>query len=96
MGHFGTRAFPRYSAAPCRSLTSCRTGSKTGAQTRFNILPPWLPTGLTDFVDLVIPELQRHGLFRTEYECRTLHENLGLPFPINRHAAGSAAQLAAG
>lgn len=30
----------------------------------FNILPPWLPTGLTDFVDLVIPELQRRGLFR--------------------------------
>ena len=28
----------------------------------FNILPPWLPTGLTDFVDLVIPELQRRGL----------------------------------
>src|SRR5690606_21998434 len=38
----------------------------------FNILPPWLPTGLEDFVDLVIPELQRRGLFRTEYEGRTL------------------------
>ena len=33
----------------------------------FNILPPWLPTGLTDFVDLVIPELQRRGLFRTAF-----------------------------
>lgn len=53
----------------------------------FNILPPWLPTGLTDFVDLVIPELQRRGLFRTEYEGRTLRENLGLPFPENRWAA---------
>ncbi len=52
----------------------------------FNILPPWLPTGLTDFVDLVIPELQRRGLFRTEYEGRTLRENLGLPFPENRWA----------
>ena len=50
----------------------------------FNILPPWQPTGLTDFVDLVIPELQRRGLFRTEYEGRTLRENLGLPFPENR------------
>ena len=50
----------------------------------FNILPPWLPTGLNDFVDLVIPELQRRGLFRTEYEGRTLRENLGLPFPENR------------
>ncbi len=53
----------------------------------FNILPPWLPTGLTDFVDLVIPELQRRGLFRTEYQGRTLRENLGLPFPETRWAA---------
>lgn len=51
----------------------------------FNILPPWLPTGLDDFVDLVIPELQRRGLFRTAYEGNTLRENLGLPFPVNRH-----------
>ena len=56
----------------------------------FNILPPWLPTGLTDFVDLVIPELQRRGLFRTAYEGRTLRENLGLPFPVNRHAQARA------
>ncbi|MDZ4094150.1 MAG: LLM class flavin-dependent oxidoreductase [Paracoccaceae bacterium] len=53
----------------------------------FNILPPWLPTGLTDFVDLVIPELQRRGLFRTEYEGSTLRANLGLPFPENRWTA---------
>ncbi|UVC07326.1 LLM class flavin-dependent oxidoreductase [Rhizobium sp. TH2] len=50
----------------------------------FNILPPWLPAGLDDFVELVIPELQRRGLFRTAYEGRTLRENLGLPFPANR------------
>ncbi|KQS78875.1 nitrilotriacetate monooxygenase [Rhizobium sp. Leaf384] len=50
----------------------------------FNILPPWLPTGLNDFVDLVIPELQRRGLFRTAYEGRTLRDNLGLPFPHTR------------
>ncbi|MGO8657557.1 nitrilotriacetate monooxygenase, partial [Rhizobium ruizarguesonis] len=53
----------------------------------FNILPPWLPTALDDFVDLVIPELQRRGLFRTAYEGKTLRENLGLPFPSNRWAA---------
>lgn len=52
----------------------------------FNILPPVLPTALTDFVDLVIPELQRRGLFRTAYEGKTLRENLGLPFPQNRFA----------
>lgn len=52
----------------------------------FNILPPVLPTALTDFVDLVIPELQRRGLFRTAYEGKTLRDNLGLPFPQNRFA----------
>ena len=61
----------------------------------FNILPPWLPTGLTDFVDLVIPELQRRGLFRTAYEGRTLRENLGLPFPENRWAVARRATHAA-
>jgi N-acetyl-S-(2-succino)cysteine monooxygenase len=61
----------------------------------FNILPPWLPTGLTDFVDLVIPELQKRGLFRTTYEGRTLRENLGLPFPINRWTAARQSSHAA-
>ncbi|MEN9894359.1 MAG: hypothetical protein RIR97_211 [Pseudomonadota bacterium] len=55
----------------------------------FNILPPWLPTGLDDFVELVIPELQRRGLFRTAYEGKTLRENLGLPFPENRWSASA-------
>jgi alkanesulfonate monooxygenase len=50
----------------------------------FNIMFPWLPGGLDDFVAKVIPELQRRGIFRTEYEGRTLRENLGLPRPGNR------------
>ncbi|MFB2895368.1 hypothetical protein ACE1CI_20885 [Aerosakkonemataceae cyanobacterium BLCC-F50] len=53
----------------------------------FNIMPPILPTGLDDFVNLVIPILQKRGLFRTEYEGRTLRENLGLRRPANRLAA---------
>ena len=52
----------------------------------FNIMPPFLPGGLDDFVDLVIPELQKRGLFRSEYEGKTLRENLGLRRPISRHA----------
>ena len=40
---------------------------------------PYLPEGLDDFVDQVVPELQRRGLFRREYEGATLRENLGLP-----------------
>jgi alkanesulfonate monooxygenase SsuD/methylene tetrahydromethanopterin reductase-like flavin-dependent oxidoreductase (luciferase family) len=61
----------------------------------FNILPPWLPTGLDDFVDLIVPELQRRGLFRTAYEGTTLRENLGLPFPVNRWTGARAAVQAA-
>ncbi len=50
----------------------------------FNIMFPFLPAGLDDFVDKVVPELQRRGIFRTEYEGKTLRENLGLPRPENR------------
>ena len=50
----------------------------------FNVMFPYLPGGLDDFVDRVVPELQRRGLFRREYEGRTLRENLGLPRPANR------------
>src|ERR1700720_2294402 len=50
----------------------------------FNIMFPYLPAGLYDFVDKVVPELQRRGIFRKEYEGRTLRENLGLPRPKNR------------
>lgn len=51
----------------------------------FNIMPPTFPDGLKDIVDLVIPELQRRGLFRTEYEGSTLRENLGLPKGTYNH-----------
>ena len=51
----------------------------------FNIMFPWVPGGLDDFVDRVVPELQRRGLFRREYEGRTLRQNLGLPRPENRY-----------
>ncbi|MGB9647544.1 MAG: LLM class flavin-dependent oxidoreductase [Stellaceae bacterium] len=49
----------------------------------FNIMFPWVPGGLDDFVDRVVPELQRRNLFRREYEGQTLRENLGLPRPEN-------------
>jgi alkanesulfonate monooxygenase len=50
----------------------------------FNVMFPYLPGGLDDFVDRVVPELQRRGLFRTEYEGTTLRDHLGLPRPKNR------------
>jgi alkanesulfonate monooxygenase SsuD/methylene tetrahydromethanopterin reductase-like flavin-dependent oxidoreductase (luciferase family) len=51
----------------------------------FNITPATLPGGGEDFVGMVVPELQRRGLFRTEYEGKTLRDNLGLRPEINRY-----------
>ncbi len=56
-----------------------------GACDGFNLLFPFFPGPLDDFVDLVVPELQRRGIYRTEYEGRTLRENLGVPVPPNRY-----------
>lgn len=67
---------------------------KEGAADGFNVMPAWLPGSLDDFVDLVIPELQRRGLFRTEYEAMTLRGNLGLSRPVNRHHAARLAGAA--
>jgi FMN-dependent oxidoreductase (nitrilotriacetate monooxygenase family) len=50
----------------------------------FNMMFPYLPAGLDDFVERVVPELQRRGIFRREYEGKTLREHLGLPRPGNR------------
>ncbi|HKF61606.1 MAG TPA: LLM class flavin-dependent oxidoreductase [Dongiaceae bacterium] len=53
----------------------------------FNVMFPYLPEGLDDVVNRVVPELQRRGLFRKEYEGCTLREHLGLPRPENRFFA---------
>jgi FMN-dependent oxidoreductase (nitrilotriacetate monooxygenase family) len=53
----------------------------------FNVMFPYLPAGLDDFVDQVVPELQRREIFRREYEGSTLREHLGLPRPANRFFA---------
>ena len=52
-----------------------------GACDGFNIMPPVFPSSLHEFVELVIPELQRRGLFRTSYSGTTLRENLDLVRP---------------
>jgi N-acetyl-S-(2-succino)cysteine monooxygenase len=58
-----------------------------GAADGFNIIPAQLPGGIEDFVELVVPELQERGLFRTAYESTTLRGNLGLPWPRNRFSS---------
>ncbi len=50
----------------------------------FNVMFPYVPGGLDDFVDQIVPELQRRRIFRRDYEGRMLRENLGLPRPENR------------
>ena len=51
---------------------------RQGAADGFNLCPAILPGGLDDFVELILPELRKRGLFRTEYESGTLRGNLGL------------------
>ena len=51
----------------------------------FNICPAVLPLGLEEFAEMVTPELQRRGLFRTDYSGRTLREHLGVPVPASRY-----------
>ena len=57
---------------------------ETNGSDGFNIMFPWLPGGLDAFAEKVIPELQRRGIFRREYEGKTLRENLGLVRPENQ------------
>ena len=57
-----------------------------GAADGFTMLSPYFPGPLEMFVDHVVPELQRRGIFRQAYEGKTLRENLGIPFRTNRHA----------
>ncbi|HEY0440168.1 MAG TPA: LLM class flavin-dependent oxidoreductase [Xanthobacteraceae bacterium] len=59
----------------------------TQAADGFIIQASYLPGGFDDFATLVVPELQRRGLFRSKYEGRTLRQHLGLNRPANRHAA---------
>lgn len=57
-----------------------------GACDGFCIMPPYIPGCHDDFCNMVIPELQNRGLFRTDYEGTTLRDHLGLPKPVSRYA----------
>ena len=83
----GARAHRIIHGSPTDIADDLEAWFKKGAADGFNIMPPLFPAGLKDFVDLVVPELQRRGLFRRDYEGKTLRENLGLPFPAHRRKA---------
>lgn len=68
---------------PVTIADQMQTWLEEGACDGFNVMFPYLPGGLDDFVDMVVPELQRRGIFRTAYDGPTLRDNLGLKRPAN-------------
>jgi N-acetyl-S-(2-succino)cysteine monooxygenase len=66
------------SGTPKRVADTLEQWFVEGAADGFNILPPYFPGAFDDFVDLVVPELQRRGLFRHDYEGATLRDHFGL------------------
>ena len=90
---FGTsRGHLQIHGSPATVADTIQEWFEGGGADGFNIvppLPPLAPGGFVTFAEKVVPELQRRGLFRTEYEGTTLRENLGLDRPANpaRHAA---------
>ena len=83
-GSFGTLEMI---GTPKTIADAMETWLETEACDGFDVMFPYLPEGLDDFVNLVVPELQRRGIFRHRYEGTTLRENLGLPRPGNRFFA---------
>jgi alkanesulfonate monooxygenase len=81
---YGQRGHRVVIGTPSEVADALESWFRAGAADGFNILPLTFPRGLHDIVDLLIPELRRRGLFRKEYEGKTLRENLGLQFPENR------------
>ena len=73
-------------------LTRIVVNDITRNETGFCVLPPYMPGQHVDFCEMVVPELQKRGLFRTEYTGTTLREHLGLPRPQSRYRTRPAAQ----
>lgn len=87
----GARGHRQLIGSPADVADALQEWHESGAVDGFIVMPPQLPGGLEDFVDLVVPELQRRGLFRREYTGRTLRDHLGLPVPAApRHARRTA------
>jgi FMN-dependent oxidoreductase (nitrilotriacetate monooxygenase family) len=81
----GGRGHRTFAGTPEQVADAIQHWWESGAADGFNVMPPVLPSGLTAFVDHVVPILQRRGLFRSEYEGKTLRDNYGLPRPPNRN-----------
>jgi alkanesulfonate monooxygenase SsuD/methylene tetrahydromethanopterin reductase-like flavin-dependent oxidoreductase (luciferase family) len=75
------REFPVFCGTPTDVADQMEEWFQGGACDGFVLAATHMPGSYEDFVRLAVPELQRRGLFRTEYTGRTLRENLGLPKP---------------
>jgi N-acetyl-S-(2-succino)cysteine monooxygenase len=64
-----------------------QTWFEEGSCDGFALMPSYFPRGVRDIAESLIPELQRRGLFRTEYEGQTLRDNLGLAQPKSQFDA---------
>ncbi|CRK53591.1 putative monooxygenase YxeK [Rhodococcus sp. RD6.2] len=80
----GGRGHRTFAGTPEQIADELQTWFEQGAADGFNIMPPYLPGGLDDFVDRVVPILQERGLFRTEYTADRLRGHYGLGDPGNR------------
>ena len=76
----------RFIGTPEQVADTMQEWFEAGAADGFMVNNSVLPVGFDDFIDLVVPILKVRGIFRTEYEASTLHGNLGLPVPANRHS----------
>jgi FMN-dependent oxidoreductase (nitrilotriacetate monooxygenase family) len=88
----GGRGHRTFTGTPEQVADAIQSWWDAGAADGFNVMPPVLPAGLEIFVDEVVPLLQRRGLFRTDYEGRTLRDNYGLARPSNRNVVREAAE----
>ncbi|MCD1266425.1 monooxygenase [Shinella sumterensis] len=82
----GGRGHKVLAGTPKAIADHIQTWVEQGAADGFNIMPAVSPSGLTEFVDEVVPILQQRGLFRTRYAGRTLRDHFGLPRPASRYA----------
>ncbi|MDF3152139.1 LLM class flavin-dependent oxidoreductase [Mesorhizobium sp. XAP10] len=81
--HFaGARGHWRIVGTAAQVADELQTRFEGGAADGFNVMPSYFPGELDAFATLVVPELQRRGLFRTEYQGRTLRDHLGLKRPV--------------
>lgn len=81
----GGRGHRTFAGTPEQVADAMQSWWENGAADGFNVMPAVLPSGLTAFVDHVVPILQRRGLFRLDYEGSTLREHYGLPRPRNQN-----------